>query len=72
MSGLVNSFLAGRDSQILDPSCNDLIRDLEEVSWTVDATGAAGIEPKKSDRHRTHARGALGYFISQAFPSSLQ
>lgn len=67
----VNSRLrnqVGENRLFIDPTCKELIRDLEEVSWNVDATGAAGSELNKSDRNRTHASDALGYFVSQAFP----
>jgi Terminase large subunit, T4likevirus-type, N-terminal len=67
----VNSRLhnqAGETRLLIDPSCKELIRDLEEVSWEVDSTGAATNELSKSDKARTHASDALGYFISQAFP----
>ncbi len=51
----------------IDPKCKELIRDLEEVSWAVDSTGAPTKELNKSDKNRTHASDALGYFISRVF-----
>jgi hypothetical protein len=52
----------------IDPSCKELIRDLEEVSWAVDSNNAPTRELDKQDRSRTHTSDALGYFISQIFP----
>jgi len=59
---------AGDARLFIDPSCKQLIRDLEEVSWALDSTGAATHELNKKDLERTHASDALGYFISQKFP----
>jgi hypothetical protein len=67
----VNSRLrnaAGDPRLFIDPSCKELIRDLEEVSWALDSNGAATHELNKKDPARTHASDALGYFISQKFP----
>jgi hypothetical protein len=52
----------------IDPRCRELIKDLEQVAWAVDSTGAVLPELDKSDRTRTHASDALGYYISQVFP----
>ncbi len=52
----------------IDPRCRELIKDLEQVAWATDSTGAVTTELDKSDRARTHASDALGYYISQAFP----
>jgi hypothetical protein len=59
---------AGDVRLLIDPSCKELIRDLEEVAWSLDATGARTREINKKDPTRTHASDALGYFISQQFP----
>jgi len=57
------------DSQLfISPGAKELVRDLEEVCYTVDSTGSATTELNKSDRNRTHMSDALGYYISQAFP----
>jgi hypothetical protein len=57
------------DPQVfISPGCKELIRDLEEVCFTVDSTGAPTTELNKSDRDRTHLSDALGYYISQIFP----
>jgi hypothetical protein len=67
----VNSRLRNTLSEarlFIDPRCRELIRDLEQVSWALDSSGATTSELDKSDRARTHASDALGYFISQAFP----
>ena len=52
----------------IDPRCRELIKDLEQVAWQTDATGAATSDIDKSDRLRTHTSDALGYYIAQAFP----
>jgi hypothetical protein len=52
----------------IDPSCVELIKDLEQVTWVLDSTGAATGQLNKSDKARTHASDALGYYISQVFP----
>lgn len=51
----------------VDPRCRELILDLENVAWAVDSTGAPTAELNKSDRARTHASDALGYYISRVF-----
>jgi hypothetical protein len=53
---------------MVDPKCKELIRDLEDVTWQLDSTGAVTSEINKSDKNRTHTSDALGYFIYQAFP----
>jgi hypothetical protein len=58
----------GEPQLFISPGCKELIRDLEEVCFTTDSTGAATNELNKSDRHRTHMSDALGYYISQIFP----
>jgi hypothetical protein len=52
----------------IDPRCRELVKDLEQVVWATDSTGAVLSELDKSDRARTHASDALGYYISQVFP----
>jgi hypothetical protein len=52
----------------VDPRCRELVKDLEQVVWATDSTGAVLSELDKSDRARTHASDALGYYIAQAFP----
>ncbi len=67
----VNSRLCNHSGEarlFIDPKCRELIRDLAEVVWSSDATGQTTAEIDKSDRARTHASDALGYFISQEFP----
>jgi hypothetical protein len=58
----------GEPQLFISPGCKELIRDLEEVCFTLDSTRAATNELDKSDRHRTHMSDALGYYISQIFP----
>lgn len=67
----VNSRLRNHAEQsnlLIDPSCQELIKDLDQVMWALDSTGAATSELNKSDKARTHASDALGYFLAQAFP----
>jgi hypothetical protein len=52
----------------IDPKCRELIKDLEQVAWATDYTGAVTTELDKSNPARTHASDALGYYIAQAFP----
>jgi hypothetical protein len=58
----------GEPRLFISPGCQELIRDLEEVCFTLDSTGAPTNELDKSDRHRTHMSDALGYYLSQIFP----
>jgi hypothetical protein len=67
----VNSRLRNNldDTRILiDPHCRELVKDLEQVTWATDSTGAVTSEIDKSDRARTHTSDALGYYIAQMFP----
>jgi hypothetical protein len=67
----VNSRLrnqAGDIRLLVNPVCKELIRDLEEVSWALNPAGAVTTELNKSDKNRTHASDALGYFITKTFP----
>jgi hypothetical protein len=52
----------------IDLRCRELIRDLEQVTWALDATGRPTGELDKSDRARTHCSDALGYYIAHIFP----
>jgi hypothetical protein len=61
----VNAMLDPADGQVrltMDPSCGELVSDLETISW--DAYGKVD----KSDPQRTHASDALGYCIARLFP----
>jgi len=60
--------LHGDSRLLIDPQCTELIRDLEDVSWAVNASGAPTNELNKSDKDRTHLSDALGYFIAKEFP----
>jgi hypothetical protein len=53
---------------LIDPRCRELVKDLEQVAWATDSTGAVMSEVDKSDKSRTHSSDALGYYIAQAFP----
>ena len=48
----------------IDPRCRELIKDLEQVTWALDAAGRPTTELDKSDRARTHCSDALGYYIA--------
>jgi len=65
-SRLRNTFEENR--LFIDPRCRELVKDLEQVAWATDSTGAVMSELDKSDRARTHASDALGYYIAQVFP----
>jgi hypothetical protein len=59
----VNAMLcnhAGERRLIIDESCKELIKDMEQVTWDSDS-------PDKSDGKRSHLSDALGYVISQEF-----
>jgi hypothetical protein len=58
----------GETNLVVDPRCVELIKDLEEVTWALDKTGAAISELNKKDKERTHASDALGYYLSEMFP----
>jgi hypothetical protein len=65
-SRLRNTFEENR--LFIDPRCRELVKDLEQVAWATDSTGAVLSELDKSDRARTHASDALGYYLAQIFP----
>jgi len=70
---IVNSRLLSASGDIrlsIDPRCKELITDLERVCWSVDSFGQPTTELDKSDRKRTHASDALGYYLAQAFSMS--
>jgi phage terminase large subunit len=51
----------------IDPSCTELIADLEEVKWKVDAHGVTYDElDKRADPGRTHTSDALAYYVAEA------
>ena len=52
----------------IDPSCKQLIADLEQVHWKTDVSGNSLSEIDKSDPKRTHLSDALGYMIELEFP----
>jgi hypothetical protein len=51
---------AGERRLIIDESCRELIKDMEQVTWSGDSLD-------KSDGKRSHLSDALGYVISQEF-----
>jgi hypothetical protein len=53
---------------LIHPSCKELLKDLEEVTWSLDSFGSPTNDIKKTDKNRTHISDALGYYIAQAFP----
>jgi hypothetical protein len=57
----------GEPQLFIAPGCKELIRDLEEVCYKVDSTGAPTGEINKSDPKRTHMSDALGYYIANTF-----
>jgi hypothetical protein len=48
----------------IDPGCRELLADLEEVNWKVDAHGNTYPELDKRDPKRTHVSDALGYYCA--------
>ena len=67
---IVNSRLlsaSGERRLFLDPRCRELVKDLEQVCWKADETGRVTSELDKSDRLRTHASDAMGYYLAQTF-----
>jgi hypothetical protein len=59
----VNAMLcnqAGERRIVIDESCKELIKDLEQVTWDADSLD-------KSDGKRSHMSDALGYVISREF-----
>jgi hypothetical protein len=57
---------AGDRRLYIDPSCRELLEDLERVRWKVDAHGNSYPELDKSDAKRTHTSDALGYYLWEA------
>jgi len=57
---------AGNRRVYIDPSCRELLHDLERVRWKVDAHGNTYPELDKSDCKRTHTSDALGYYLWEA------
>lgn len=53
---------AGERYLYIDPQCRELITDLEDIKWKVDAHGNTYPELDKSDPKRTHVSDALGYY----------
>ena len=47
----------------IDPSCTELITDLEEVKWKVDAHGVTLPDIDNRNPKRTHVSDALGYYV---------
>jgi len=58
----------GVRSLTVSPRAKTLIRDLEQVSWRVDANGSQLAELEDRGSTVTHASDALGYLISRKFP----
>ena len=64
---VVNGMLCNADGQtrrlFIDPSCTELITDLEEVKWKVDAHGVTLPDIDDRNPKRTHLSDALGYYV---------
>jgi hypothetical protein len=58
----------GERSLTVSPRCQQLIRDLEQVCWKVDANGNVVREIDESNPKRKHTSDALGYLVNQKFP----
>lgn len=59
---------AGVRRMLIDPRCEELMRDFEQVQWKADPTGRILAEIDKSDPKRTHLSDALGYYVWKEFP----
>jgi hypothetical protein len=59
---------AGQYRLVIDPTCKELIKDFEQVSWKADPHGNSLAELDKSDPRRTHVSDAVGYLIARRFP----
>jgi len=59
---------AGKHRLLVNPSCKQLIKDFEQVSWKTDPHGNPLVELNKSDPMRTHVSDAVGYMIAREFP----
>ena len=53
----------------MDPHCQHLIQDFEQVSWKADPHGNPLVELDKSDPKRTYVNDALGYLVAREFPT---
>jgi phage terminase large subunit len=66
----MNAMLCNADKErrlFVDPSCRELIADLEQVAWRTDAAGNSISELDKSNPKRTHISDALGYLAEKEF-----
>jgi hypothetical protein len=57
----------GERRLFLDPCCNELRKDLQQVVWKADIAGKLTGDIDKSDKRRTHVSDALGYLIEEEF-----
>lgn len=67
----VNSLLRSADGSIrltIDPSCKELIKDLELVAWKSDMAGNILHDIDKSNPERSHVSDSIGYLCSKEFP----
>jgi hypothetical protein len=66
----MNALLCNADGErrlTIDPSCKELIADLEQVAWKTDAAGNSISDLDKSNPKRTHVSDALGYLVEKEF-----
>jgi hypothetical protein len=54
---------AGQRNLYIDPACRELLNDLEELAWKVDAHGATIPEIDGRNPKRKHISDAVGYYI---------
>lgn len=67
----VNSLICAADGSrrlFIDPRCKELIADLEQVVWKMDAAGNSTGLIDKSNSKRTHCADGLGYIVAKEFP----
>jgi len=58
---------SGKRSIIIDPRCQQLIKDFRQVKWKRDANGNTIGSLDQSDHERTHVSDALGYLAAVEF-----
>ena len=57
----------GERRLLVDPGCNELRKDLQQVVWKADIAGNLTGDIDKSDKRRTHVSDALGYLVEEEF-----
>jgi phage terminase large subunit len=58
---------SGERNVLIDPKCQELIKDLRQVRWKRDSEGNPAGDLDKSDAQRTHVSDALSYLVVKEF-----